>query len=442
MTDASAVTSTVTPIVVANLNGTHDPMADEDHFADLADVLTAPTSTLTSYGPADVVEAWKGEKSLPRIATGFATFDHACRGGLAFPWRVVIVGPPSGGKTFMAMTIADRMLLGDARTHVAILAIDEEPEDLQVRLAQMAGFSVADCESRDPHTLDLIADRLKEKLGDRLRMYGPEWSIEGAAADFAKRTPADARRLLVIDSIQTSHSDATPPEASEREVIAANVKAIRVVGRAHSMLTIATSESNRPNYANAASAASSNRMAAGMGSGKIEYMAQTLIFVGSIKNHGDHVRVEVPKNRRGLRGSFEFFLQVDRSHHALTECDDPNPSAEPKATRAHAKVEAAAVQLLSIIASRGGIGTKALRNAAHPLGVTKNTVDAAVDHLEQTGRVVDHAITRGKAAPDHHYWAKGVTVVGCFCPKCTRTLPNASATPAPNEDDHGVDDDV
>ena len=400
-----------------------EPHERAPHPANETQQATPPAIALpTSYGPADVVEAWKVEKSLPRIATGFATLDHACRGGLAFPWRVVIVGPPSGGKTFTAMVIADRMLLGDARTHVAILAIDEEPEDLQVRLAQMAGFSVADCESRDPLTLDLIAERLREKLGDRLRMYGPEWSIEGAAADFAKRTPTDARRLLVVDSIQTSHSDATPPDASEREVIAANVKAIRVVGRAHGMLTIATSESNRPQYSNAASAATANRMAAGMGSGKIEYMAQTLIFVGSIKNFGDHVRVEVPKNRRGLRGSFEFFLSVDRSHHALTECDDPTPNAEPKENRAHAKVEAAAVKVLGIVVARGGIGTKALRNAVQPLGVSNHQADAAVDLLEQSGRIVDHAIARGKTPPDHHYWAAGVTVSGCGCHQCLSAL--------------------
>src|SRR5262249_19056265 len=108
-----------------------------------------------------------------------------------------------------------------------------------------------------------------------------------------------------------------------REIVEANVRAIRAVASRHRLLVLATSEANRGSYRSEEAAESSNDMAAGKESSGIEYGAQTLLMVRTPKDYPNHVRVTVPKTRRGARAGFEFFLRLDRERHELTECANP-----------------------------------------------------------------------------------------------------------------------
>ena len=408
---------------------------------DAGDVV--PVIVRVSYGPADYLRAWANEGKLPRRATGFKAIDEACRGGFAFPWRVVIVGAPHAGKTFLAMSIA-RRLMQHGDVFCGWLGVDEEPEDFQVRLAQMAGHSVAECEARDAPVLEEIAREL-EALP--LRMYGPEWTIEAAADDLAARTPAGFLRLLVVDSAQTAKSEAALHLDNPREIVEANARAVRFVTTKHRALSITTSEANRGQYGNAVAAAAANRMAAGAESRTIEYMAQTLMYLGTPKKLGDVIEADVPKNRRGHRGSFKFWLSMHRERHELEEIDDPTAGevvSDEEAIARTRRVDEAALQfVVKLIGTNPGIAagdfdTKLAAAAKDAKRTISKAAGRALRDLAiAEGKVVDHSTTRtGKKGTqvNHRFYAAEVTVTDCACDRCSLqgALPMGGSSDGPS----------
>lgn len=393
-----------------------------------------------SFGPADYLRAWANEGKLPRLATGFETIDDACRGGLAFPWRVVIVGAPHAGKTFLAMMLA-RRLLAHGNVFCGWLGVDEEPEDLQVRLAQMAGYSVEDCENRDAGVLETIAREL-ESLP--MRLYGPDWTIESAAADMAERAPANSLRLFVVDSAQTARSELANQGDGARDLVEANARAIRRVAAQHRALTLVTSEANRNQYGNVKAAAQANRMASGAESRAIEYMAQTLFYVGTPRDLSDVIEADSPKNRRGKRSAFKVWFRMQRERHTLEEIDDPTTpddvTDDEAIERLHAEDKSNAEFVARIIGENAGIGASALRDRVRlatqktkrKLG--KDAVARLVKLAEKLGLVVDHPRTvRTKAGTqtNHAYYAAAVTVTDCDCDRCSAqaVLPAIGVSP-------------
>lgn len=363
--------------------------------------------------PSELARAWSVQGPLVRIPTGFPTLDEACRGGLPVPWRVVIVGAPSAGKSAVEMVLA-RNLSRDDGLCVGVLGVDEEPDDLNVRLAQMAGFTIAQCELRDPVVLEQVAIALG-KL--RVRFYDATHTIEAAADDVAAWASIEGRRAaLFIDSIQTVRAAGSLDATNPRETVDVNLRAIRSKGTEHRMLMVATSEANRGSYRDDDAAERSNDMAAGKESGSIEFSAQTLIMVRTPKGHPDVVHVRVPKNRRGSRSGFEFFLRLDRDRHGLAECPDPATSPgvaeerEQKKRSANKRaVERDALDVLRIIAASPGIGTRGLRAAVKLAGLKIGhvTLDAVVLSLIKSGRVENRPVRRGDR-DDPHYFARTV----------------------------------
>jgi KaiC/GvpD/RAD55 family RecA-like ATPase len=329
--------------------------------------------------PSEIARGWAADGPLVRVATGFPTLDEACRGGFPVPWRVVIVGAPSAGKTALLIVIAQRMAT-DGGLCVGVLGVDEEPDDLNVRLAQMAGFTIAQCEGRDPVVLEEMAQALASV---RVRFYDETHTIEAAADDVGAWATAEGRRAaLVIDSLQTVRAAASADARNPRERVDANLRAVKTQGRRHRMLMISTSEANRGSYQRDDAAETSNDMAAGKESGSIEFSAQTLIMARTPKECPNHVHLRVPKNRRGARAGFEFFLRLDRDRHALSECGDPSAEPGAAAQRDDARrsknrvgVEQDALAMAAAIRRAPGIGEvdlrAALRAAGNPLGVEK-----------------------------------------------------------------------
>jgi KaiC/GvpD/RAD55 family RecA-like ATPase len=368
--------------------------------------------------PVDIVERWGREGPLVRVQTGISALDRACRGGLPIPWRILIIGAPSAGKTFVAVAIADVLarVLADAGLCVGILGVDEEPEDLTVRLAQIAGFGVEEAERRDHEVLRHMAKAL---AAARILLYDATHTIESAAADLAVWAKAEKRlAALFIDSIQAARSDAALSADSPREIVEANVAAMRVASTGHRMLVGATSEANRASYRNEQAAEQSNDLAAGAESRAIEFGAQTLLMLRTPKDRPDVIHVRIAKNRRAYVG--EFWLKLDRERHALTEC--PAPSEDPNATTrkteanrraAVADVERDAKAIAVVVRSHPGIGERdlraALRTAGHRWG--RERVDAAKRRLKaglgrerlvdrsEAGRACSWYVEASEAAP-------------------------------------------
>lgn len=329
----------------------------------------APPAERNHLTPHDVIARWASSGPLVRIPTGISPLDELCRGGLPVPWCVLIVGAPGAGKTFVEGVIADKLAreAEAAGMVVGVLAVDEDPEDVTVRLAQMAGFSVEAAEARGPETLLAMAQAL---AGLRLRMYDAAWTIEAAAEDMAAWGEAENRKVaLFVDSIQTARSDLGTEAKSPRELVEANVRAVKWASAQLRMLVVSTSEANRSSYRSQDAAETTNDLAAGAESRVIEFAGQTLLVLRTPKGHDDIVHVRVAKNRRASRG--EFWLKLDRNQHLVTPCPDPagTPEArseveERKQAANLKKVRQDAEQLAAFLTRHSsGLGVRELRAA-------------------------------------------------------------------------------
>jgi RecA/RadA recombinase len=359
--------------------------------------------------PGDIVKNWQSAGRIDRVPTGFPTLDDACRGGLPAPWRVTIVGAPSAGKTGLALVLGYR--LEAAGFCVGILGVDEEPEDHAARVAQMCGFTIAQCELRDPETLDAMAAKMAAL---RIRFYDSTHTIESAADDLGAWAKAEGRRAaFIVDTVQTARSNAGANAKSPRETVEANATALRTVGTKHRLLLVMLSEANRGSYRKEDAAETQNDLAAGAESRALEFMAQTLMMLRTPRGHADVVHVSVPKNRKGAKSGFEFWLHLDRDRHALTECSDPtsDPGEVQRGERErHAKnrgvLEREARKVLQVIVRHPGVGRRGLCAALKLAGVKMGvpTLDACLELLVESGRVENRPTMCGKRE-DAHYFA-------------------------------------
>lgn len=346
-----------------------------------AELSLLQSADASAVSPAQLALNWSHEGPLVRVATCIEPFDTLCRGGLPLPWRVMLVGAPSAGKTFIEAVIAHR-LAGAAGLCVGMLLVDEEPDDVTIRFAQMLGFDVAQIERRDPAVMADLA-RALEAL--RIRLYDARHTIESATTDLAAWARSSSRRAaLFFDSIQTVRSELAAIGASPRELVEANVRAMRIAATQHAMLVIATCEANRAAYRDADAVSNSNDMAAGAESRAIEFGAQTQLMLRTPKGFPDVVHVRVAKNRRAHVG--EFWLKIDREKHELTPCSDPSldPLAAQKADDARrdatrGRVEQDARTLAKIVAAQQGVGERELRTAVKVAGLPwgRERLDAA-----------------------------------------------------------------
>lgn len=357
--------------------------------------------------PADIAMRWATAGALVRLTTGIEPLDRLCRGGLPVPWRVFIVGAPSAGKT-ACQTVIARWLAApenDRGPCVGILAVDEDPEDVTVRFAQMAGFLVADVEARDPAAIEGMRDALAVL---RVRLYDARHTIEAAAADLATWAQSEGRPgALFIDSIQAARSEAALEARNPREHVEANTAAMRVASTVHRLLVVATAEANRAAYRS--DAQDQNDLAAGAESRAIEYGAQTQLVLRTPKGHADVIHVRVAKNRRAHIG--EFWLRLDREAHTLTECDDPASDAASAEDRAVARTASKRAQiehdtgaLVRLVLEHPGESTRTLRElAAAKLGWGKDRVGEARALLESGASAAGKLVNRGSGARSAWY---------------------------------------
>lgn len=330
---------------------------------------------------ADIVSEWEQEGPLVRVPTGIAALDRLSNGGLPVPWRVIVVGAPSAGKTAVSVIIADALARAaeSAGMCVGILGVDEEPEDLAIRLLQIAGYTLAEAEERVPAVLQEMRRSVE---GLRLRLYDDNFTIESAGADLAAWAKQEGRAAaLFLDSLHAVRSIAGAEAQNPREAVEANVRAMRGVSTKLRMLVVASAEANRSSYRSDDAAETTNDLAAGAESRAVEFGAQTQLMLRTPKNHPNVIHVRVAKNRRADRG--EFWLRLDRGRHAVEEC--ANPMADPAlaAYREDAKRSIARTNVLKdaeelaalLYRHPGGLGEQdlraALRVAGHKWGVER-----------------------------------------------------------------------
>jgi hypothetical protein len=309
--------------------------------------------------PAAVTARWRDAGALVRLPTGWPSLDAATKGGLEFGRTTLLVGAPNVGKTAVATALGYRWARDGIP--VGMHGIDEWPDDLHTRVAQMAGFLLEDIERAEPRVLDEI-DRALATLP--IRYYDADWSIEEAAEDLTREFHRPC--VYIADSTQTIRSRDLLRADSMRAIVDANLRGFQYVARRLRHLVLGTSEMNRGGYRSEDAAENYNDMAAGKESGAIEYVARVQLVLRSVKGHPGVIAVRAPKVKRGDECSFH--LRLNRVTHAISECGVPAGLADDAAEREQAKlakarkaVDADARTLEMLIASHPGIGERALR---------------------------------------------------------------------------------
>jgi KaiC/GvpD/RAD55 family RecA-like ATPase len=367
----------------------------------------------------DVIDEWRNEGQLERVGTGIHGLDELCRGGLLIPRRVVLVGAPSAGKTYVETVLANRFLtvLADRGFLVGVHAVDEDPSDVTARFAQMRGFSRGELEARESATLDKVESTLK---GDSLRFFDFEWLIDEAVQDLANWCKELKRPgVLFVDSVHAVRSAASELAKSPREIVESNLKALKLANEKHGLTVICTAEMNRTGYANAEIADKANKMALAAESRAFEFWAQLQITLQTPKDFGHIIHAVVSKNRGASKG--EFWLNLDHERHGLTECGNPEENPANVQAKQDQKLDgknrrnlADANQLGKFIQSHPGLSFRKLRTevSADPsMGWGSSKTDKALAILRsnqtiytltstQSGTSVVYTVTLEKGAYD------------------------------------------
>src|SRR6478735_670912 len=228
--------------------------------------------------PSEVLRA-AGARG-PRIPTGLETLDTACRGGLCTGSLWVFGGAPGAGKTTLLCQLAlYRLAAGD---HVVLLAADESPQGLALRLGQLLGYDRDALEGGDTADAEVALDAYGERLWI---LDGAEWTVEAAAL----LLPPGG--VLLVDSIQTLRAAGTEG-AEPRARVDAVVHALKSATRI-GLLVLATCELARGAYRSNDPAQRTNSLAAFKESGAIEYGMDGALVLRTVSGEPDLVDVEV-----------------------------------------------------------------------------------------------------------------------------------------------------
>lgn len=285
-----------------------------------------------------------------RLPTGIPTLDRFTRGGLPMKHVIIVNGAPGAGKTGVVSQWAWQWARSTP-LHVLFLAYDQGADPILVRVGQNEHFE-RDALEQSHHadhgqSIDLLAQAL-----DRTPNYhcvdgiDEGWTIERASRyllELGKGEPG----ILVVDSVQKAKTITNTEDVEERIGIKNVCEALKQVARSDGHLVVATSEVNRGAYKNRDHSQNSDELAAGSGSSSIEYAADLLLFMRSVKAEGAFVDVSVPKSRIGAPESFR--LQITFSTAKFNEVGVPEESEEKSEEIDRAKVDAMRERIAAVV---------------------------------------------------------------------------------------------
>lgn len=267
--------------------------------------------------------------ALPRIPTGFATFDANTRGGPRVGKRIVLGGAPGAGKTtWLVQLLWSYALAGYV---VLLVAFDEEADDILIRVGQLNGLCREELEDEHREGHVGAKARLVELLNENpnfnlIDADEDEMTIEDASAELVRLRQAGQLSILGVDSIQTARvngdADADTAKARVDMVMAAAKRA----GKVDKHLVFATCELNRGGYGSNNPAERVNDLAAFKESGGVEYGASMAMVLRQVKDADGLINVSTPKNRMGSKKPFR--LQLDFRTAKVSEVELPAPEAE------------------------------------------------------------------------------------------------------------------
>lgn len=291
------------------------PKADRTPPDDAAPLRYAPEERALALGT-------RGQ-CLP---TGLPTLDEATRGGPRVGSFGVLGGAPGAGKTTLLCQVALYRL--EAGDHVVLLAADESPDGLLIRLGQLLGIDREALERGEPEARTTLARALRA-YSPRLELLdvADGWTVEDAA-DALVMAAGEGPKFLGVDSIQTARALGTDTADGPRARADAVVHALKRAARL-GVFVLTTSELARGAYRSNDPTQRTNSLASFKESGSVEYGVDFALVLRSVSGEADLVEVEVAKNRLGSKP--EFRLRLDRTRALFSE--EATLRADPVAER-------------------------------------------------------------------------------------------------------------
>lgn len=294
---------------------------DDPWGADLdAELFAEPTAAAPLVVSALASRIDKLGHIGPRMPTGIPTLDRVTRGGLTQESVVVFGGAPGACKT--TLVVHQAVHHAQQGRPVAILAADEGPNGLLIRIGQVLGLE------REAVEQGTAGEAFKQRVASLpLNIYStddPGVTIESVAEELAKQGPG----VLVIDSLQTARTKTSGKATDGRSRLDDVVAVIKQCAMRYKHAVLVTSELSRASYRSKVVAEQIDDLAAFKESGSIEYAGTVLLVLRNPKGSGGVVDVTMPKNRLGFEKA-DFRLQLDPDRATLSEVDKPAPEPEP-----------------------------------------------------------------------------------------------------------------
>lgn len=384
--------------------------------------------------PSDVVERWLRDGPDVHLSTGFQRIDDQTGGGPIFGSRWYLVGAPDAGKTALIIQLADHFV--GQGVPVGILAIDEESDDVTVRLLQRRGHQRWRIEKReDGDVMRADAD------GCPIRIYGAEWTIDAAADDLASST-GGMKSVLFIDSIQAATCQAEKAIGTLYEKVTLRTKAIRLKARQHRMLMVTTSEMGRDYYRSTRDRNALDDLASAKESGAIEYTARVQLTLRSVPGEANLIELRFSKNKHGSRtpdGKPGIFLRLDRAKQELGQAEYTPPQDRRSADAEHRgrqQVVADAAHLAVAMVDHPGMNSRGLRSAGK-LAAGSMSVPRVDTAMAKLGPAV--VIVSGARGSLRHYLLGSAVPADVLAqiPVSKRAEVEAATPPEPQEEKDG-----
>jgi replicative DNA helicase len=173
----------------------------------------------------DAVDEWMKGDSTPRVPTGFAPLDRVTGGGLPIGGLCVFAGPPSVGKSALALQAVLGALVEDESLH-AVWGMGEMTMEAFARRAicnwSNRGLTPVTMSSAERRT-DVAHGagvNLAHAVGGRLSVVHPPMTVDR----LEEAVVASKARLLVVDYVQLVEVDGAADRRAEVDAVVSRLR--------------------------------------------------------------------------------------------------------------------------------------------------------------------------------------------------------------------------